>query len=463
MKHKIKSLLFIIIACLHNLATFAQAKQQPNIVIIMTDQLFADAMSCVIGNQYIHTPNIDQLAETGMRFTKAYSPNPLCVPMRTSMITGQFPHTTGIMANGKDNILDASRFNFMGRIMKDAGYETGYFGKWHIPLSGWEKDVHGFEIMPPNGNLDAAPAADFIKQKHEKPFFAFASFLSPHEVCQWARKQELPGGPIGDLPDLEDMPPLKTNFAVPENETDIMAFMSKSYHTSTTFPVANYSDADWRRLLWGYYRLVERADYFVGQITSAIKESGQEENTVIIFLADHGECAGSHHWNQKTVFYDESSRVPFIVTWPGKTEKGTSGILVNTGTDMIPTLCDIAGTDIPSGLPGKSLMAPVLGKTPEWKREFVVSENHMVQGAPVDGKELEPYGRMVRSVNYKYCLYSEGNDKESLVDMQFDPGELVNQAKNPVYKKILEQHRGYLKEHAKINHDTMALKMLDEL
>jgi len=108
-------------------------------------------------------------------------------------------------------------------------------------------------------------------------------------------------------------------------------------------------------------------------------------------------------------------------------------------------------------------MAPAMGKTPDWKRDFVVSENHMVQCEPVDGKNYKPQGRMVRSARYKYCIYSEGKDRESLVDMKYDPLEMVNQAKNPLYKKVLEQHRAYLKENAEQTNDAMALKMLSEL
>ena len=461
-KYFIKTVLIFVFCFIQIQQSFAQSKEKPNIIIIITDQQFADAMSCVMGNEYLNTPNMDRLAEKGVRFTKAYSPNPLCLPMRTSMITGQFPHETGVFTNN-DKKLDASKYPFLGKIFKDAGYETGYFGKWHIALKEEEKEIHGFDVMFPKSNLDAEPAVEFIKQKHDKPYFAVASFLSPHEICQWARKEELPGGPIGELPALENLPPLKTNFSAPQNETDVMVFMRKSYHANRRFPVGDYTNADWRRLVWGYYRLIERADDFVGQITSALKESGQEENTIVVFLADHGDCAGSHHWNQKTVFYDESARVPLIIKWDGETKKGTSDILVNTGIDMIPTLCDFAGIEIPHGLPGKSLKTPVFGNTPNWKREFIVSENHMVQGDPVDDKALQPFGRMIRSSNYKYCIYSEGKERESLVDMQFDPGEMVNQAKNPVYKKVLEQHRNYLEQHAKESHDVVALKMLEEL
>jgi len=459
----IKAIFVLTICCVQIQTLFAQNKQKPNIVIIMTDQQSADIMSCVMGNKYLHTPNMDKLADKGVMFTRAYSPNPLCLPMRTCMATGLFPHQTGVLTNNNKKI-KAAEYPFLGKIFNDAGYKTGYFGKWHVALKEAEKDIHGFDILfGDKTKLDAKPAVEFIKEKHDKPWFAVASFLSPHEICQWARKEELPGGPIGELPALEDLPPLKTNFTIPQNETDIMAFMRKSYHANRRFPVGNYTNADWRRLLWGYYRLIERADDFVGEITSAIKESGQEENTLVVFLADHGDCAGSHHWNQKTNFFDESSRVPFIIKWEGKTPNGISEILVNTGTDMIPTLCEFAGISIPDNLPGKSLMAPASGKKSKWNREYIVSENHMVQGDPVDGDAFQPEGRMLRSNDYKYCVYNLGKERESLFDMRFDPGEMVNQAKNPVYKKVLEQHRTYLNKHAKETNDEMALKMLKEL
>ncbi len=445
-----------------NYTTFSQSDEQVNVLIIMTDQQYADAMSCVMGDQYLHTPNMDRLAENGVRFTKAYSPDPLCKPMRSSMMTGRFPHQTGVLSNGKTKI-DPSENVFLGRIFKDAGYQTAYFGKWHVAFDEKQKAVHGFDIfMGDTGRLDPNPTATFLKQEHQKPFLAVASFLSPHEICQWARFEELPGWPIGEIPELKNLPPLKSNMNPPENETDIMEYMRKSYHANRRFPVGDYTEHDWRRLAWGYYRLIERADDFVGEVMDALKQSGLEEETLVLFLSDHGDCAGSHRWNQKTVFYDESSRVPFIISWKGTTEKGTSDLLLNTGTDILPTLCDFAGIQIPAHLPGKSIKAAVMGERIPWRRDFVVSENYMVQGDPVDGKSLQPHGRMVRSHRFKYCLYSEGKRRESLVDMINDPLEMINLAEDPDHKNAREKHRSYLKQHAEQYDDLQALKMLSE-
>lgn len=459
-----RNLSYIVVAILlFNFQSFAAKKEQPNIVIIITDQQFADAMSCVMGEKYLHTPNMDRLAENGVRFTKAYSPNPLCLPMRTSMMTGRFPHETGVL-NNNNKTMDFTNQAFLGSIFKNAGYETAYFGKWHVALKEDKKEIHGFDIF--NGNktrLNAEPAAQYIKQKHDKPFLAVASFLSPHEICEWARKEELPGGSIGELPPLEQLPPLKENFQPPANETDIMTFMRKSYQAHRLFPVGDYTNADWRRLRWGYYRLIERADEFVGEIVNAVYDSGQEKNTVIVFLADHGDCCGSHQWNQKTVFYDESARVPLIISWDGKTKKSTSDFLVNTGADMIPTLCDFAGIKNNFRIYGNSAYPAVMDSNTQEIPQYIVSENHMVQNEPVNGEFFQPHGRMVRSADYKYCIYSEGKKRESLFDMKYDKLEMVNQAKNPVYKEILQQHRAYLKEHAQQTKDEMALNMLNQL
>ncbi|XOV92249.1 MAG: sulfatase [Bacteroidota bacterium] len=459
-----RKLLLLIAWSVVSISLSIAQKKQPNILIIMTDQQFADAMSCVMGDEYLSTPNMDYLAANGVRFARAYSPNPLCTPMRTSMMTGEFPHQTRIQTNNDKKNFVAEDHTYMGKVFEEAGYETGYFGKWHVAIDEEFNDIHGFNVYnEEHGRLDSDPVTEFLKKKHNKPFLAFASFLSPHEVCQWARKEELPGEPLGELPSLEKLPPLKVNFGIPQNETDIEAYMRKSYQANRRFTVGDYTDADWRRLRWGYYRLIERADMFVGEVVSALRESGQMENTIVVFLSDHGDCAGSHHWNQKTVFYDESTRVPLIISWKDNVPTATSNVLVNTGLDLFPTLCDMVGIQIPSGLEGRSLKSIALGNQATLDREFLVVENHMIQGDPIEGISLQPHGRMVRSDNFKYCVYSEGEARESLVDMQFDPQEMVNQARNPIYLSVLEEHRALLRKHADATDDRIAMEMLKDL
>ncbi len=157
---------------------------QPNILFIMTDQHSADALSCRIGDRYLKTPNLDRLAARGTFFTRAYTPNPLCMPARNSIFTGRYPHETKITDNTKV-MLDANAFPTMGAYFRRAGYQTAYFGKWHLAYPEGQTATHGFETLD-TGHLDAenaAHAATFLAQKHAKPFLLVVSFLNPHNVC----------------------------------------------------------------------------------------------------------------------------------------------------------------------------------------------------------------------------------------------------------------------------------------
>ena len=231
-----------------------------------------------------------------------------------------------------------------------------------------------------------------------------------------------------------------------------MALMRRSYQASQMFPVGNFDDAKWRQYEWAYYRLVEKVDAQIGIVLQALRESGHERDTLIVMLADHGDCQGAHLWNQKTVFYEEASRVPFVLSHPGVIEPGRSKRLVNTGIDLIPTLCDYAGIAAPEGLPGLSVK-----NASGDPRKYVVVSNKMDQGAPINGHLPTPTGRMVRGQRYKYCAYSEGRHPESLVDLLEDPGEMVNLAVDPRFKSILVEHRAMLAEWCSTTHDTFSV------
>lgn len=423
--------------------------KRPNVLILTTDQQSAGAMSCQIGNRYLNTPNLDSLAAAGMRFTRAYSANPICVPSRTSMYTGRYPVETGVETN--DDIkpgLDPSKFPCMGTIFERAGYETAYFGKWHLPYPVENKSAHGFQHIREQiiDHPTADQAVQFLSRKQSQPFLAVASFLNPHNICNWARGEKLSEGDIGSPPPLADCPPLRANFAPQRNEPDIMTLMRQCYQRNPMFPVGGFDEAKWRQYEWAYYRMIEKADALIGQVLQAVRDKGLEENTLIVFLADHGDCQGAHHWNQKTVFYEESARVPFIVRWKSTIKPGVSDRLVTTGVDLIPTLCGSAGLPQPKNMPGLNLIGTALGRTHRDPREYVVASNHMVQGAPINGRIPKPRGRMVRSQRYKYCVYSEGNRRESLVDLVRDPGEMVNLAGAPHFEEILKAHRQMLRQ-----------------
>ncbi|MBA7605021.1 hypothetical protein ES703_12149 [subsurface metagenome] len=171
----------------------AARRRRPNILLIMTDQQFADALSCTMGHEHIETPNIDSLAASGMLFTKAYCANPLCVPNRSSIFTGRYPHEHGKQINSTSAI-DAKEFPNIGMVLRKAGYTTGYFGKWHLPYpfkksnaedSGYDQryDSRDYEI--------AAPTIEFIKKNKSKPFFVVFSLMNPHNICHPLLRQTL--------------------------------------------------------------------------------------------------------------------------------------------------------------------------------------------------------------------------------------------------------------------------------
>jgi arylsulfatase A-like enzyme len=444
----------------------ASPSGRPNVLFIMTDQQFAEAMSCRTGQQLIHTPAMDSLAAHGTVFTRAYTPNPLCMPARNSLFTGRYPHETGVTRNVAVK-LDPAEFTCLGTYFRQGGYETAYYGKWHLSFAQKDVDAHGFAT--PRGPTDktqdqdaraAGDAAWFISQKHEKPFLLVVSLLNPHNICEYARGQKLPCGPIGEAPAPEQCPPAPTNLAPPEDEPDSMAMMRRGYHASPMFPVGSFHPEKWRQLRWAYYRMIEKVDAEIGKVLHALRQAGLEEKTLIVFTSDHGECAGAHGFNQKTVFYEESVHVPLIVSHKGLTKQGSCDKMVNTGLDLLPTMLDFAGLEAPKKLTGRSLKPLAMGQSVTQWRDHVVLENHMDQAAAVDGIRPSAQGRMVRTERFKYCVYSQGNQRESLVDLQADPGETKDLARDPGHRQVLLEHRALLAKFAQEHHDPLAASLL---
>jgi len=445
----------------HSSRTAEPADARPNVLIVMTDQQSADAMSCRMGRRFINTPAMDSLAAGGVSFTRAYTPNPLCVPARTSLFTGRPPHLTGFETNDLKRPL-ANDDRCFATLFRDSGYDTAYFGKWHLPFPAKDTAAHGFDLMGAIKNNGAdpdipAPAVAFIKKPREKPFLLVTSFVNPHNICEWARGEELKDGDVGAPPPPEACPPAVENLAPPEGEADGMLLMRRSYQNNALFPVGGFDRNKWRQYRWAYFRMIEKVDAHLATILAALRESGRFDQTLIVFTADHGDAQGAHGWNQKTTFYDNVARVPLMISGPGAARGGLSDRLVNTGTDLLPTLCDFAGIRAPGALPGRSLRASTLDPSTADPRTYVVSEINMVQGGPVDGQTPTMQGRMVRSVRFKYCAYSIGTQRESLFDQDRDPGEMVNLARRAESRQELIRHRQFLADWCRETKDGFAI------
>ena len=435
---------------------------RPNILLIMTDQQFAGAMSCA-GNTDLHTPNMDLLAEQGVRFTNAYCAQPLCTPSRSTIFTGKMPHETGITNNNYSGKTLPQKT--MGTIMTEAGYDCGYVGKWHLPDSPAD---YGFSYTREikTNNIDdklLGPVAEFLNVSREKPFLLVVSFINPHDICEWARDpgtakrngeaEYITDPPIDRPPAPEDCPELPANFEVSENEPEIIRQINKSnnrIYPPGTYP-GQWTDGKWRQYRWAYNRMVEVVDMFIGQVLQELKDSGQEENTVVIFTSDHGDGYAAHRWNQKWIHYEESVRVPLIISQKGVTKKNiTDNRLVAMSEDLLPTICDYAGITPPDYINGFSLKGLAEGAPPSEWRNYVVSETEWVDDLFEIKKTIK--ARMLRTERYKYIVYSrasideEDGLREQLFDMKNDPGEMINLAVDIKYLNILEKHRKLLQQ-----------------
>ncbi len=410
-------------------------ERRPNILFIITDQQYAGAMSCA-GNPDVYTPNMDSLAKTGVRFTRAYCTHPLCGPQRASFMTGLFPHQNGAISNSTP-INPEYKGRTLGNLLADAGYDCALSGKWHVP--GTTPEESGLEVICGSRD-DEVPlrSIEFMQRARDNPFFLFASFLNPHDICQVARNQPLPQGPVPEPATVEECPNLPANFAISPYSPDILQMLRQA--NRRVYSTIEYTEDDWRRLRFYYYRLCEKVDAEIGVLLNGLRDLGREEETYIIFTSDHGDGHGAHQWNQKTSLYEEVINVPFIISHKGITRAGSvdNTHLVSLGLDLLPTLCDVGGASVPDGLEGLSLRSLAEGDAPdEWRRELVVET--IMDIAPGPGGS--GVSRAVLTDRYKYSAYPMGRYREQLVDLQTDPGEMVNLAVNARFKDELDDHR----------------------
>ncbi|MFD1631303.1 sulfatase [Pseudopedobacter beijingensis] len=451
-----KILITALAGVLSAMTVFGQSKRQdrPNILIIMTDQHTADAMS-IAGNKDLKTPSIDFLAQNGTRFTEAYCVQPLCTPSRISIFSGQRPIHTGFTGNveERDGLWPDSLL-VMGKIFKDAGYKTGYVGKWHLPIPTTKISQHGFDYIQntaPGDFLDAANpsfCARFMKEHKNDPFLLVASFLNPHDICEWARNDQLKMDFIGTPPPPEQCPLLPANWRIAPNEPLIIREQQKV--NTKTYPSTQWDADKWRQYRWAYNQLVEKVDNYIGMVLAGLKKYGLEDNTIIIFTSDHGDGYAAHQWNQKQVLYQESAKVPFIVSKIGQWKEKTDNNLICNGIDIMPTICSFAGIKTPSYLKSGVDIKQVIEKPGTKLRDTLVIETDFADNTRLLGIK----GRAIITHQYKYIAYDKGDLREQLFDLTVDPGETNNLAVQTKYKKTLNGMRAYMKKWARENNDT---------
>jgi arylsulfatase A-like enzyme len=426
-------------------------ESRPNILLILTDQQSFKATGYG-GNPHMKTPGIDRLAEEGVRYENAYCTNPLCTPARASIMTGQMAHQVGIDGLNQP-IRSAQQFRELGHCLSEAGYECLYGGKWHIPDNDID-DTHGFRRVGVHDDLTLTDSCirALTHRDATRPFFLVASYDDPHNICDWARFQNLPWGDIPEPP-LNACPNLPVNHARAPYEPS--ALIAEFASHPTMFCGYDYSPDDWRRYLYGYCRMVERVDCRIEALLNAVRALGLDEETVVIFTSDHGDGMAAHRWNQKMALYEESVRVPLIVRDHRHLRPGAVRVPVSAGYDVYATICDYAGIAMPEGSIGSSLRLFRQSAVASGARESVYAETYFNPSIRASFRGTK--GRMVRSERYKYVLYSWGKNREQLYDLDDDPGEMVNLAHQARREHELKRHRAMMRDWIERTDDSAAL------
>lgn len=457
------TILFVsTILCAQEEELTRHSARRPNIIYIFTDQQSANMMSCA-GNDWLKTPAMDYIAENGIRFTRAYTTNPVCSPARVSLMTGRF---AGYFKDDQRNEVRENRGSMkipqvtkevlnttIASYLKKANYELYFGGKEHLPKSLTVKALGFKDFSDDERDEVAREAAKVIKTKHDKPYFMVVSLINPHDICYMALRQmatsksdaqilkranvelimldsamKIPDGVGAEEFFKSYCPPLPINYEPQLGEPEAV---KKLIHLRPFRKNAreNFTENQWRHHRYAYHRLTEFVDDQVQTILDAVMGSGEEENTLIIFSSDHGDMSASHRMEHKSTLYEESANIPFMAMWKGHIPAGRvdDENLVSNGLDLLPTVCDYAGITGVSDPRGKSLRPLFAGKEVKWRETL--------------GVESE-IGKMVIDKNgLKYIRYDAAGFEEQLLNLKVDPFETTHFTNDSKYKKQLKKLR----------------------
>jgi choline-sulfatase len=405
-----------------------------NILLIYTDQQHIDTIAAG-GCRHVRTPALDRIKKSGVSFMQSYSANPVCSPARSAVFTGRTSCEASVHVNGRP--IRPGVPNLGQWFSEHTDYDTFYAGKWHLPRT-YTSNIPGFKVINTGiggfGYLcDTAMSRaceGFISNRsNSKPFLLVASFMQPHDICEWLRLNMNNPGRLR-YPELaEELPELPENFEYDENEPE----SARKRRTGNEPFKGKWNKQHWRYYRWSYYRHIEHLDAEIGRILTALERRGLINDTLIMLTSDHGEGMGHHQMVRKSSFYDEAARVPLLFSWPGHiVENKTDEVNLASGLDVMPTLCDYAGIRPPADMRGLSLRALLEGGSGT-QRECIVSEGNTNTG------------RMLRTPSFKYIKYAD-DPVEQLFDMKNDPGETRNLAARARYSSTLAEHQKLLRD-----------------
>jgi arylsulfatase A-like enzyme len=442
------------------------ANSRPNVILIMCDQMRWDAAGFA-GSSIVRTPHLDRLASNGVCFENAYCASPVCSPARASWLSGLYPHAHLQLRNYGPARMDKFGCYLphdcitIGDVLKAAGYRCGMVGPWHLgedrrPQHGFTDFWRAYRYLGdypdplfdyferegvPNLYLPDAPgmtlyentlefgtiddprqqrttwtvdrSIEFIRQSDGGPFFLFASIKDPH-------------------PRILVPPELLEHY--PEEQIRLSSSLRDSLEGKPEFQTRGkfrirptVTDEQFRRMMAYYYALITHIDAQVGRILKTLEERNLIDNTIVVFISDHGELLGDHGYVEKCLMYEASVRVPCLISWPEQLPSGTRVTAPLAGVDLMPTLLDLVDEAPPTPIDGRSVAGAILnGREPERQPIFaeIASLDAIYHGAQ-EPEQLAAHV-MVRDENWKYIW--NRFDIDELYDLNADPGEMKNVA-----------------------------------
>ncbi len=432
-------------------------KAAPNILWICTDQQRWDTIGS-LGNPHIRTPNIDRLCAEGTAFTHAHCQNPICTPSRASFLTGMYPRYLNACTNGNESWQNEAPL--VTKTLADADYDCGLAGKFHLssahgrieprvddgyrvfhwshhPHDSWPEGhayndwlkARGVDHTATKKRLGYIPtehhqttwcadrAIDFMKQERKGPWLFSFNCFDPHPPLD-------PPQEFLDRFDLDSLP-------LPVIDEEGLADEAKLAGVNFQSKAGRIPEKKLRLNLAKYWAMIELIDRNVGRMLEALEQTGQRENTVVIFTSDHGHMIGDHGlYNKGCRFYEGLVRVPLIWSWPARIGADVRSEALVELTDIAPTLLGLAGLTPPESMHGKSLLPILRGETDGGAhREFVrCTYSETLQGP-------RSFGTMIRNRRFKLCNY-HGTGEGQLFDLEADPDERRNLWDDPASAEV---------------------------
>ena len=456
-------LLTLLYACIDNTASNNQQQEkfhinqidnikQRNVVYILSDDHRYDYIGFTGKVPWLKTPNMDRMASEGAYCQNAFVTTSLCSPSRASILTGQYSHEHTIVDNYSP---DPGNLIFFPEYLQKAGYQTAFFGKWHMgddsdyPRPGfnhWESFKGQGEYYNPclniNGEIitysDSTYTTDLLTQhaihwlenrNEKKPFFLYLSHKSVHAEFKPAKRHKgMYAGKKIDYP--ETYLQTKTDEYKKLNWPEWVKQQRYSWHG---VDYMYHGAAELDQMVVDYCETLMAVDESIGSVLTWLEENKLDENTLVIYMGDNGFSWGEHGLIDKRHFYEESVKVPLLIRCPELFEGGKTLNAMIQNVDIAPTVLECAGVKKPDYMVGESFIRVLQGDTKNW-RDRIFYEYYWEYDFP-----MTPTVYGVRTDKYKYIRYQGIWDSNELYDLENDPDEMYNLIDEPEYQELAEK------------------------